>query len=675
MWSLKNKRTKKNRTHQTCQNRNPARQSKNLQNIPEPLDHCYWHQVPTPWTAKCLRKSMGIRSSGISMCCKEVLSCSFVILCQGVTCTTWPLTRWWLLCGRSSLSRSFLQTRKPVQMSISTSRLSQEHKQVNQGWHVVLSHYRSRILNVKSHEQKNKKNRTHQTCHNRNPARQSKNVQNIPEPLGYGYWHQVPTPWTAKCLRKSMGIRSSGISMCCKEVLSCSFMILCQGHELPGLWPDDGSSVGGAASLEASCKHANPCKCPFPSQDWVKNTSKSTKDDMSSCRIIEAEFKIWSLKNKRTKKKRTHQTCPNRNPARQSKNVQNIPEPLDHGYWHQVPTPWTAKCLRKSMGIRSSGISMCCKEVLSCPFMILCQGVTCTTWPLTRWWLLCGRSSLSRSFLQTCKSVQMSISTSRLSQEHKQVNQGWHVVLSHYRSRILNVKSHEQKNKKNRTHQTCHNRNPARQSKNVQNIPEPLGYGYWHQVPTPWTAKCSRTSMGIRSSGISMCCREVLSCSIMILCQGHALPGLVSSLALSLWVDSHRSKASSRDAILCCIASNRSLAEAGNKSFWPTLQSSFSTVGVGCCQLNAAQSLIFRVLWKRGRLLCKCLVQNQWAIHYKMSGFWDSLHPAIFPTFCLSIYQFFCLPCVSRPTTDQLNQNKIKSITRNSTKSVNQSMN
>ena len=299
---------------------------------------------------------------------------------------------------------------------------------------------------------------------------------------------------------------------------------------------------------------------------------------------------------------------------------------------------------------------------------------TWTTWPLTRWWLLCWRSSLSRSFLQTCKSVQVSISTSRLSQEHKQVNQGWHVVLSHYRSRILNVKSHEQKNKNiERTKLVTIEiqRDSPKMSKTSRSL-WATAIDIRSRIPEQPSAREHPWALGHQ---ISMCCKEVLSCSIMILCQGHALPGLVSSLALSLWVDSHRSKASSRDAILCCIASNRSLAEAGNKSFWPTLQSSFSTVGVGCCQLNAAQSLIFRVLWKRGRLLCKCLVQNQWAIHYKMSGFWDSLHPAIFPTFCLSIYQFFCLPCVSRPTTDQLNQNKIKSITRNSTKSVNQSMN
>ena len=149
----------------------------------------------------------------------------------------------------------------------------------------------------------------------------------------------------------------------------------------------------------------------------------------------------------------------------------------------------------------------------------------------------------------------------------------------------------------------------------------------------------------------SRCCKEVLSWfSVKEL---HELPGLVWSLALSLWVDSRRCKASSREAILCCIAWNRSLAEAGNKSFWPTLQSSFSTVDVGCCQLDAAQSLIVRtVLWTRGRLLCKCLIQNQRAI-LKCQGFKtrSMLHPAIFPTFCLSICQSFCLLCVFPPTT------------------------
>ncbi len=43
--------------------------------------------------------------------------------------------------------------------------------------HVALS---KQILNLKSQEQKIE-------LTNRNPARQSKNVQNIPEPLGYGY--------------------------------------------------------------------------------------------------------------------------------------------------------------------------------------------------------------------------------------------------------------------------------------------------------------------------------------------------------------------------------------------------------------------------------------------------------------------------------------------------------
>ena len=61
---------------------------------------------PDSLNSQVFEKIHRIRSSGISLCCKEVLSW----FSQGVTWTTWPLTRWWLVCGRSSLSRSFLQT-------------------------------------------------------------------------------------------------------------------------------------------------------------------------------------------------------------------------------------------------------------------------------------------------------------------------------------------------------------------------------------------------------------------------------------------------------------------------------------------------------------------------------------------------------------------------------------
>ena len=78
------------------------------------------------------RKSIGSGHQA-SRCCKEVLSW----FCQGVTWTTWPLTRWWLVCGRSSLSRSFLQTSK-FKCPFPRWEWVKKQKQVKQGWHFLI---------------------------------------------------------------------------------------------------------------------------------------------------------------------------------------------------------------------------------------------------------------------------------------------------------------------------------------------------------------------------------------------------------------------------------------------------------------------------------------------------------------------------------------------------------
>ena len=242
----------------------------------------------------------------------------------------------------------------------------------------------------------------------------------------------------------------------------------------------------------------------------------------------------------------------------------------------------------------------------------------------------------------------MSISTLRMSKKTK-ASQA-RMTFPHP-SRILHLKPREEKIQRTKLFPIYIQRDSPKMSKTSRSLWAIAAIGIRSRLPEqPSARENHRKSIGSGHQA-SRCCKEVLSWfSVNEL---HELPGLVWSLALSLWVDSRRCKASSRDAILSCIAWNRSLAEAGNKSFWPTLQSSFSTVAVGCCQLDAAQSLIVRtVLWTRGRLLCKCLVQNQRAI-LKCQGFKtrSMLHPAIFPTFCLSICQSFCLPCVFRPTT------------------------
>ena len=91
------------------------------------------------------RKSIGSGHQA-SRCCKEVLSW----FCQGVTWTTWPLTRWWLVCGRSSLSRSFLQTSK---FKCPFPRWEWVKKQ-KQGQARMTFPHPSRILHLKPREEK-----------------------------------------------------------------------------------------------------------------------------------------------------------------------------------------------------------------------------------------------------------------------------------------------------------------------------------------------------------------------------------------------------------------------------------------------------------------------------------------------------------------------------------------
>ena len=137
-------------------------------------------------------------------------------------------------------------------MSISTLRMSKKTK-ASQA-RMTLPHP-SRILHLKPREEKIQRTKLFPIYIQQDSPKMSKTSRSLWATAAIGIRSRLPEqPSARENHRKSIGSGHQASRCAVKRFFHDSLKEL---HELPGLWPDDGSSVGGAASLEASCKQAN----------------------------------------------------------------------------------------------------------------------------------------------------------------------------------------------------------------------------------------------------------------------------------------------------------------------------------------------------------------------------------------------------------------------------------
>ena len=176
----------------------------------------------------------------------------------------------------------------------------QEHTPVNQGWHVIMWHYySSRILNLKPREENNRSAKLVPIEIRWDCPKMSKTSRGLLASSSIRL--KLPEqPSTSQVLEKIHGhqvFRHLDVAKKFFHVRSWFF-------DLPGLWLDDGSSVGGRpppTKVPANTQQRASSFQPLPKfpdsviPDRKKNILKTTRSDISTSSITQAILALLDL--------------------------------------------------------------------------------------------------------------------------------------------------------------------------------------------------------------------------------------------------------------------------------------------------------------------------------------------------------------------------------------------